>query len=206
MFKLNSEKIEYISPGEAAKMLGVSTYTVRRWHHKGILVSKEVKDKSLLFELKKIQGMVNNRLLSISEAAKSLNLSVSSLRRLEKRGLLVPSRNKSGKKLYSRELLDKYLSQNMLLSEQRYTVENYSSFRYTLLGMAFGIILLSLISGFKETVPTFNLSYKSSIVVETGAISDVLMLSTTRVNRSHSQLKTSNLQPFNTTEGLLIVN
>ncbi|MBI4021792.1 MAG: MerR family DNA-binding transcriptional regulator, partial [Candidatus Andersenbacteria bacterium] len=67
-------------------------------------------ERSALDEFKR------NRPLSISDAAAALGISISTLRRLEKRGHIVPQRAKNGSREYTQQVLDEYRAGRMLKS------------------------------------------------------------------------------------------
>lgn len=98
-----------VSISQAAKLLGVSIDTVRRWDKTGVLHSIRADGKNRYFELKELEGHKSSKLLSISEASLKLGISATTLRRLEKRGLLVPKRNKAGERVYRKDSLDAFL-------------------------------------------------------------------------------------------------
>lgn len=109
---------DYLSVSEAASFLSVSPSTLRRWDEQKILKplrtpggqrrytkeqleafiknGKDVKNGSLVSRLQK-------KFLSISEAAKTLGVSVSTLRRWEKEKVLSPVRTPGGQRRYPAE-------------------------------------------------------------------------------------------------------
>lgn len=97
----NQKKL--ISISEAAKMLGVSIDTVRRWDKSGILHSDRPDGKNRYFSLDELKELQSNKPLSISEAAGELGVSTVTLRRLEKKGLIQAQRNSAGIRIYDRK-------------------------------------------------------------------------------------------------------
>ncbi|MFH1354512.1 MAG: MerR family DNA-binding transcriptional regulator, partial [bacterium] len=93
---------------EAAKRLGVSMDTVRRWDRKGIIKSTRPDGKNRFFNTSQIKKFLDEKPLSISEAANELNVSVSTLRRLEKKNLIKPQRSSAGIRHYTRQQIKEY--------------------------------------------------------------------------------------------------
>jgi len=91
-----------VSIGQAADLLGVSVDTMRRWDKAGVLRSVRPDGKNRFFDLKSIEKHRQDKPLKISEAAAFLKVSQSTLRRLEKRGLLTPGRNEHDERVYTR--------------------------------------------------------------------------------------------------------
>lgn len=101
---------KFVPIGEAAKLLGVSIDTLRRWDKSGKISSFRPDGKNRFFKISDIERLNNegNDALSISEAAKLLKISSSTLRRYEKKGLLKPARNPKGDRVYSRKSLEDF--------------------------------------------------------------------------------------------------
>lgn len=104
---------------EAAKVLGVSIDTVRRWDKSGVLHSQRPDGKNRFFSLKELEEHNSNQPLPISEAAKKLGISPTTLRRLEARGLIKPKRNNAGERVYDNELLKSFLKSDYFLSKNQ---------------------------------------------------------------------------------------
>jgi excisionase family DNA binding protein len=100
---------KYLSISETAKFLGVSIDTIRRWDKNHTLNSIRLDGKNRYFDFEELTKLKSNKPLSISEAATRLGVSITTLRRLEVRGLLTPSRDANGERLYTKESLDHYL-------------------------------------------------------------------------------------------------
>ena len=107
-----------VSIGEAAKILGVSIDTVRRWDRNGILHSSRPSGKNRYFSIEELEKVKFSKPLSISEAAKQLGISESTLRRLEEKGLINPERNNAGERIYSRGCLEKFLKSDYFLRQK----------------------------------------------------------------------------------------
>lgn len=105
---LPSQK-KLISISQTAKFLGVSIDTVRRWDKSGVLQSERPDGKNRYFSLSDLEEHRSNQPLTISETAKKLNVSATTLRRLEARGILVPNRNNAGERVYDKKTLEKFL-------------------------------------------------------------------------------------------------
>src|SRR3989344_1392119 len=91
---------EFITISEASRVLGVSIDTLRRWDKSGIIHPVRLDGKNRYFSVKELQELQQNKSFSISEAAEKLGISISSLRRLEKKGLIIPERNSRGERAY----------------------------------------------------------------------------------------------------------
>jgi|GEM_PF-5153399 len=112
-------KREIVPIGEAAKLLGVSIDTLRRWDKVGKITSVRPDGKNRFFKVTDIEETKSklSGLLSISGAAKLLGISSSTLRRYEVRGLIKPSRNKKGERLYSLEGIKKFKKPKRVVSK-----------------------------------------------------------------------------------------
>src|SRR3989338_6961857 len=103
-----SKKENLIPISEAAKILGVSVDTIRRWDKSGVLHSQRLNGKDRYFDLKDLEKIKFSSPLSISDAAEHLGISASTLRRLEKKGLLKPKRSKAGERIYNAKDLERF--------------------------------------------------------------------------------------------------
>jgi len=99
-----------ISIGQTAALLGVSIDTVRRWDKAGLIHSIRPDGKNRYFDLKSLEKQKLSRPLKISEAAEKLSISQSTLRRLEKKGIIKPERNQYGERLYSQNTIQSMMS------------------------------------------------------------------------------------------------
>lgn len=108
-----------ISISEAAKVLGVSIDTVRRWDKLGVLHSERPDGKNRYFSPDELKKHKLCQSLSISEAAISLGISTTTLRRLETRGLIKPKRNNAGERVYDKGLLKSFLNSDYLLRKKQ---------------------------------------------------------------------------------------
>ena len=102
----NQKKLVLIS--EAAKILGVSIDTVRRWDKSGVLHSERPDGKNRYFSLDELEKHKTSQPLSISQAAKNLGISPVTLRRLEDKGLIKPERNTAGERVYDKESIKNF--------------------------------------------------------------------------------------------------
>src|SRR4051812_499166 len=91
---------EYASVGDAAKILGVSIDTVRRWDKRGLIHAERLDGKNRYFAVDELEAFKAGQRLSTTEVAKQLGVSASTVRRLETQGLLVPERDASGLRMY----------------------------------------------------------------------------------------------------------
>jgi len=92
MPKLLPETEKLIPVSEAAQILGVSIDTIRRWDKKGVLHSERPNGKDRYFSLEELEKVKFSAPLTITEASKRLQISASTLRRLEKKGFIKPQR------------------------------------------------------------------------------------------------------------------
>lgn len=98
---------EFVSISGAAKILGVSIDTVRRWEKKGLISSKRLDGKNRYFSRKNLEYYRQSRPLSISEASDLLGVSTSTLRRYESRGILPVKRNGNQVRQFDRQVIQK---------------------------------------------------------------------------------------------------
>lgn len=108
MKKLPSEK-NYLPISEAAKYLGISLDTLRRWDKTGLIKSRRLDGKNRYFSIEDLKKHLSNRPLSISEVSKKFDLSATTLRRLEARGLLKPQRSKAGVRVFDSATIEAFL-------------------------------------------------------------------------------------------------
>ncbi|MEK7557273.1 MAG: MerR family DNA-binding transcriptional regulator, partial [Patescibacteria group bacterium] len=106
---MESYSSRWVPIREAARLLGVSIDTIRRWDEKGIIHSNRLKGRNRYFDVAELERVKATQPLTISEAAKKLGVSASTLRRLEKDGLLTPKRSEGGERLYSEETIHQYI-------------------------------------------------------------------------------------------------
>ena len=107
-----------VSISQAAIVLGVSIDTVRRWDKAGIISSTRPNGKNRYFSVDELERIKLNKPLTISEAARMLKVSASTLRRLEKKGLISPIRNGHGERRYDRKILEKFLDSEYYLRQK----------------------------------------------------------------------------------------
>lgn len=103
----------------AAKILGVSIDTVRRWDKSGVLHSERPNGKNRYFSLYELEKHKLCQSLSISEAAIELGISATTLRRLETKGLIKPKRNNAGERVYDKKLLKSFLNSDYHLRKKQ---------------------------------------------------------------------------------------
>jgi excisionase family DNA binding protein len=104
-----SSPTNYLPISEAAKFLGVSLDTLRRWDKTGVIKSKRLDGKNRYFALSDLKKNISNRTLSISEVSKKFNLSSTTLRRLEARGIIKPLRNKAGVRVFDSATIEAFI-------------------------------------------------------------------------------------------------
>src|SRR3989344_1742079 len=108
-----------ISISQASKFLGVSIDTVRRWDNSGVLRSQRPDGKNRYFSQSELEAHKSGQPLAISEAAKELGISPTTLRRLESRGLLKPGRNNAGERTYDKDSLKNFLDSDYFLRKKQ---------------------------------------------------------------------------------------
>ena len=108
-----------ISISEAAGMLDVSIDTIRRWDKSGLLHSERPDGKNRYFSLTELEKFKLNQPLSISDVARKLNISPTTLRRLEVRDLIKPKRNSAGERIYDEALLENFLNSPYFLRKKQ---------------------------------------------------------------------------------------
>lgn len=117
----DQKKLVLIS--EAAKFLAVSIDTIRRWDKSGVLHSERPDGKNRYFSLEELERYKLSQPLSISEVAKKLGISATTLRRLETRGLFKPSRNSAGERVYNRDSVENFLDSDYFLRKKQISKE-----------------------------------------------------------------------------------
>ena len=113
------KQIKLIPISEAAKILGVSIDTVRRWDKSGILHSERPDGKNRYFSQDELEKHKVGQPLPISEAAKELGISATTLRRLETRNLIKPIRNSAGERVYTKDSLNEFLNSHYSLRQRK---------------------------------------------------------------------------------------
>src|SRR3989344_1058806 len=113
-----SKKEDIVPISEAAKILGVSIDTIRRWDKSGVIHSSRPNGKNRYFSIEELEKLKFSQPLSISEVVKQLGISASTLRRLEKKGLITPERNNNKERLYNRESIEKFLHGEYFLRQK----------------------------------------------------------------------------------------
>jgi DNA-binding transcriptional MerR regulator len=107
-----------VSISEAASILGVSIDTIRRWDKAGTLHSQRPDGKNRYFSIEELEKVKFSQPFTISEAAKYLGISQSTLRRIEKKGLITPERNANGERVYNRESIETFLKSEYFLRQK----------------------------------------------------------------------------------------
>lgn len=115
-------QIDYLPISEAAKFLGVSQDTLRRWDKTGVIASKRLDGKNRYFALSDLKKNLSNRPLSISEVSKKLNISPTTIRRLEARGVIKPLRNKAGVRAFDSLTIESFMKSEYF-QRKKYTLK-----------------------------------------------------------------------------------
>src|SRR3990167_3936056 len=103
--------------GQAAAMLGVSIDTVRRWDKTGVLHSIRLDGKTRYFDVASLERQRVAKPRKVSEAARMLDVSPSTLRRLENRGIIKAKRRKNGERLYDRIAVERLIAAGRAAAE-----------------------------------------------------------------------------------------
>ena len=103
---------------DAAEILGVSIDTVRRWEKAGKISCTRPDGKNRLFSVEELERMKQEKPLTISQVSTKLGLSQSTLRRLEERGIITPSRNKNGERRYDKKCIADFLASDYFNSNK----------------------------------------------------------------------------------------
>lgn len=103
---------------EAANYLGVSIDTIRRWDRSGVLHSLRPDGKNRYFYLTELERIKFSQQLTISQVAQKLGVSMATLRRLEKKGLVESTRDKNGERIYTQDNIDKFLQSDYFLRKK----------------------------------------------------------------------------------------
>lgn len=111
-------QINYLPISEAAKFLGVSQDTLRRWDKTGVIKSKRLDGKNRYFALGDLKKNISSRPLSISEVSKKFNISSTTLRRLEARGLIKPLRSKAGVRGFDSATIEAFIKSSYYQRKQ----------------------------------------------------------------------------------------
>ncbi len=119
-----------MSIGEAAKFLGVSIDTIRRWDKAGKIQAIRIDGKNRHFDVEQLKALKASFPLTISQTASKLGISPSTLRRLEQKNILPSTRNSRGERMYDPQVVQKYiktLEAKKKLRTQSPTVSNQKS-------------------------------------------------------------------------------
>lgn len=106
---LNKNK-KLIPISEAAKFLSVSIDTIRRWDKLGILHSERPNGKNRYFALDELEKHKLAQPLGISEAARLLKVSTTTLRRLEKKELIACQKSPNGERGFRKDDLENFMN------------------------------------------------------------------------------------------------
>ena len=115
--QLLNHKEDLVPVGDAARFLGVSIDTLRRWDRAGTIKSHRPDGKNRFFSLHDLNIIKFSKPLKISDASQQLDLSPVTLRRLEAKGYINPSRNSKGERVYSKECLEEFLESEYFLRQ-----------------------------------------------------------------------------------------
>jgi len=97
-----------LSIGQTASYLGVSIDTLRRWDNAGKIKSIRLDGKNRFFERSEVERVKKGEEnLKVSDAAKELGISASTLRRYGEKGIIVPERLGNGERVYKKEILER---------------------------------------------------------------------------------------------------
>ena len=100
----------YVTVGQAAKYLGVSIDTLRRWERAGKLQAHRLDGKNRYFSVEDLEAFHSLKPLTTSQVAAALAISESTVRRLEREGQLPANRDANGKRLYDPLAVSQYIA------------------------------------------------------------------------------------------------
>jgi len=111
---------QYLPIGESATYLSISVDTLRRWEKSGKIKGKRLDGKNRFFAVKDLERLKNGHFLSIRDAAKRLNTSEQTLRRLSATGIIPCIREENGYRRFAVEDIEKYMdNQHQLASDAK---------------------------------------------------------------------------------------
>ncbi|MBI3486126.1 MerR family DNA-binding transcriptional regulator [Candidatus Daviesbacteria bacterium] len=117
---INPKSRSLLSISKAAKILSLSPDTLRNWEKEGKLIPLRTKGKARrysLFELKQLKKDLNLKakpkkgLISISKAARVLNISSDTLRNWDEQGLITIQRSKGGARRFTKAEINRIKSE-----------------------------------------------------------------------------------------------
>lgn len=107
-----------VSISKAAEVLDVSIDTIRRWEKAGTLKCVRPNGKDRYFSVEELEKHRFSKPLSISQASEQLGVSTTTLRRLEKKGLIKPERNGNRERMYNKDSLKEFLDSQYFLKKR----------------------------------------------------------------------------------------
>jgi excisionase family DNA binding protein len=129
----------WLTISQTAKLLHVSSKTLRRWEQAGIIHSQRNKYNHRLYARstvialpRKKHEQISNRAANdtqpqyytVSQAADKLNVSVKTLRRWEKAQKLTCARNQQGQRLFPKKEVDSLLERQRLMLQNRLEIRS----------------------------------------------------------------------------------
>ena len=104
------QNTKHVPIGQAAAYLGVSIDTIRRWEAAGKLKAHRLDGKNRHFLISDLETYKGLEQLSTLQVALALDISESTVRRLENSGQLIPTRTANGRRQYSPLAVGEYLT------------------------------------------------------------------------------------------------
>ncbi len=129
MANILSKDNNLITIGKAAEILNISVDTLRRWDKKGIIRSQRINGKDRHYSIQEVEKLKSSKPLTMSQSAQLLKVSQSTLRRLDKKGLIKPEKNKNGERLYSKKVLEDFLHSEYFINKKKAQAEFFEPFR-----------------------------------------------------------------------------
>ena len=109
---------QYLPIGKSAEYLGVSIDTLRRWEKAGKIKSQRLDGKNRYFKISDLDAIKYGDNIDINEAAKRLDISTSTLRRLADKGIIPAAREENGFRKFKVRDLENYLSSQTNLAQE----------------------------------------------------------------------------------------
>lgn len=118
--QFNQSRQKLYSIGQAALYLNVSIDTLRRWEKKGLITAIRSQGNLRLFTKQELEAFKREQdnqdfMMTISETAKMLSVSIQTLRRWDKSGKLVAKRDSHDQRVYPKKLIQQIASGTIFL-------------------------------------------------------------------------------------------
>ncbi len=114
---------QYLPIGQAAEYLGKSIDTLRRWEKLGKITTKRLDGKNRYFAIVDLDFLKFGKTVNIHEAAKRLEISTSTLRRLADQKIIPGKREKNGYRIFLVKDLEHYLDSKINLAHEAQKIQ-----------------------------------------------------------------------------------